>query len=305
MSRASMPTDEELKAAYSDLKSVWAVGARFKISGQKAHKRLAEIGAIVPVNTFTQGEKDRLVREYESYVSVGRLDDLAASMGRTKPFLCRQAKYLGLTKADRPCPDAARLKIGEANRKKIAENGHPRGMAGKMHTADTKSRLSAASSEMWRGLTPEQRDALLASSREGWRKAGSKVRARPEASWKAGWREIGGQRAYFRSRWEANYGRYLEWLRERGEIQRWEHEPETFWFEGIKRGALSYLPDFRVTERNGDIVFHEVKGWMDARSKTKISRMARQYPSVRLIVIDGKAYKKLASQVGPIIKGWE
>ena len=92
------------------------------------------------------------------------------------------------------------------------------------------------------------------------------------ASCKSGWREIGGIRKYYRSRWEANYARYLEFLKVNGEIEKWEHEPETFWFEGIKRGVMSYLPDFRVTEKNGDIVFHEVKGWMDARSITKIKR---------------------------------
>ena len=62
---------------------------------------------------------------------------------------------------------------------------------------------------------------------------------KPSASWKAGWREIGGQRIYARSRWEANYARYLEWLRANGSIAKWEHEPETFWFEGIKRGTCA------------------------------------------------------------------
>ena len=85
--------------------------------------------------------------------------------------------------------------------------------------------------------------------------------------WKSGWRTIGGQRGYYRSRWEANYARYLEWLRVRGDIKYWSHEKDTFWFEKIKRGVRSYLPDFRVTEINGDVVYHEVKGWMDRRTR--------------------------------------
>jgi predicted nuclease of restriction endonuclease-like RecB superfamily len=124
-------------------------------------------------------------------------------------------------------------------------------------------------------------------------------------SWKAGWREIGGQRIYCRSRWEANYARYLEWLRARGEIKKWEHEPITFWFDAIKRGTRSYLPDFRVTENGGAVIFHEVKGWMDAASKTKIKRMAKYHPSVKLIVIDSKCYKAIAKQIGRTIPGWE
>lgn len=121
----------------------------------------------------------------------------------------------------------------------------------------------------------------------------------------AGWREIGGKRCYFRSRWEANYARYLEWLKLRGEILEWEHEPETFWFEAIRRGTRSYLPDFRVTERNGRKDYHEVKGYMDAKSVVKIKRMKKYYPHVRMIVIDGKAYKAIAKTMKPILRGWE
>jgi len=128
---------------------------------------------------------------------------------------------------------------------------------------------------------------------------------RANASWGCGWREIGEIRKYYRSKWEANYARYLEWLRIKGEIQSWLHEPETFWFDGIRRGCMSYLPDFRVVESNGSVVYHEVKGWMDDRSKTKIKRMAKYHPLVKLIVVDSKAYNAIKKTMQPIIKGWE
>ena len=123
--------------------------------------------------------------------------------------------------------------------------------------------------------------------------------------WKPCWKKIGTVKRYFRSRWEANYGFYLEWLLKHGKIKKWEHEPETFWFKGIKRGVLSYLPDFRITLLNGDIEYHEIKGWMDARSKTKIKRMAKYFPKVTLVVIDSKEYRKLKLQVCKIVPGWE
>lgn len=125
------------------------------------------------------------------------------------------------------------------------------------------------------------------------------------ASWKAGWREIGGIRKYYRSRWEANYARYLQWLKEHGQIESWEHEPETFWFGGIKRGCMSYLPDFRIKECDGRTVYHEVKGWMDDRSKTKLRRMAKYHPTVSLIVIDAHGYKAISKKVSTLINGWE
>lgn len=124
-------------------------------------------------------------------------------------------------------------------------------------------------------------------------------------AWCAGWREIGDTRKYYRSKWEANYARYLEWLKERGEILAWAHEPETFWFEGIKRGCMSYLPDFRVIENGGAVVYHEVKGWMNSKSKTKIRRMGKYHPNVKLIVIDSKGYAAIKKVMQPIIQGWE
>jgi len=121
----------------------------------------------------------------------------------------------------------------------------------------------------------------------------------------AAWRTIGGVRKHFRSKWEANYAHYLEWLRTLGKLLKWEHEPETFWFSGIRRGCVSYLPDFRVTQADGGVEYHEVKGFMDSRSKTKIKRMAKYHPTVKLVVIDSKAYKALRRSVGAIVPGWE
>ena len=127
---------------------------------------------------------------------------------------------------------------------------------------------------------------------------------RNKCSWKQQWAEFGGKRNYYRSQWELNYARYLEMLKCLGEIKEWEHEPDTFWFEGVKRGTVSYLPDFKVTENNGAIAYHEVKGWMDARSKTKIRRMAKYHPDVKLIVVDAKAYRALSKQVSGLVDGW-
>ena len=101
--------------------------------------------------------------------------------------------------------------------------------------------------------------------------------------------EIDGQRCYFRSRWEANYARYLgfyeppETLRSGSTSQR---------HSGLRlpRGCALFCPDFRVTENDGRVTYHEVKGWMDDRSVTKIKRMRIYHPSVKLIVIEKKGY---------------
>lgn len=183
-------------------------------------------------------------------------------------------------------------------------NEHPKGMKGKKHSKETCEIIGAKSKQNWQKMTQkekQERNVKIIKSRFA---NGALVQPR-KASWKSGWRDFGGKRHYYRSRWEANYGRYLEWLKSKGEILEWEHEPEVFWFEGVKRGTVSYLPDFRVTNKNGSIEYHEVKGWMDARSKTKIKRMAKYHPDVKLIVIEKKQYEAIKGAVSKLIEGWE
>jgi hypothetical protein len=121
---------------------------------------------------------------------------------------------------------------------------------------------------------------------------------------KQGWRLIDDRRIYFRSRWEANFAHYLQFLKENGLIKEWDHEPATFWFLEIKRGCRSYLPDFKVTDCDGTHWWAEVKGYMDAKSKTKIKRFKKYYPNERLIVFDGSWFKKNKLTTSQI-KEWE
>ena len=118
----------------------------------------------------------------------------------------------------------------------------------------------------------------------------------------------GGVRAdlgfYVRSAWEANYARMLNWRKERGEVVRWEYEPETFEFP-IKRGNRSYIPDFKVWYPDGHYEWHEVKGYMDAASKTKLKRFAKYYPNEKLVLIDSKMYRAMARVLSGIIPNWE
>ena len=114
-----------------------------------------------------------------------------------------------------------------------------------------------------------------------------------------------GVRKYFmRSLWERNYAWYLEFLLEKKEIKEWEYEPITFSFDKIKRGTRSYTPDFKVIYPDNTIKYHEVKGWMDKKSKTKLNRMKKYYPNINMEIIDEPRYKAI-KKWSCIIKGWE
>lgn len=112
---------------------------------------------------------------------------------------------------------------------------------------------------------------------------------------------------YFRSRYEANYARYLNFLiRNNGGIEKWEFEADTFWFKNIKRGVRSYTPDFKIYLHSGGIEYHEVKGWDYPKGKTARKRMGKYYPHVNLILIDQEFFKALRRQgIDKLIDGWE
>lgn len=134
--------------------------------------------------------------------------------------------------------------------------------------------------------------------------AGLMGKVRDHTLVKKGWYDRNGRHNYMRSVWEYNYACYLDFLQEHNEIADWEYEPDTFWFEKIKRGVRSYLPDFKVYLNNGKIEYHEVKGYMDSKSKTKIKRMAKYYPDITLIIIGKKQYKEIAKWKR-VIEGWK
>lgn len=129
------------------------------------------------------------------------------------------------------------------------------------------------------------------------------------------WREIGGKRHYFKSRWEANYAYYLEWLKQKGEIKDWFYEPDKFWFDKIKSGVTNYTPDYKVihnrpvlnlaTGKMVTIEYCEVKGFMDKKSATKINRMRIYHPNIAIRVVDKDWFKKNGPILKNIVPGWE
>jgi len=122
---------------------------------------------------------------------------------------------------------------------------------------------------------------------------------------KQGWREFGGKRCFYRSRWEANYGMYLEYQKQSGIIFDWLHEPQTFWFDKIKRGIVTYLPDFKIINLDGSHEWVEVKGHMDSKSRTKIKRFRKYYPQEALSVVGAKWYNSNKEKLSILIPGWE
>lgn len=109
---------------------------------------------------------------------------------------------------------------------------------------------------------------------------------------------------YFRSSWEANWARYLNWRVAQGQIRSWEYEVDTFEFP-VKRGSRFYTPDFKLHHLDGSIEYEEVKGYMDQRSATKLKRMRIHYPAIRVTLIDKPVYQGVARMLSSALPNWE
>ncbi len=246
---------------------------------------------------------------------------LAHLLGRYKPNICRKARALGLTNQRRwkieggkkpwhpffATEEERRTFQGERMRLWIAEHGHPRGALGMKLTEEHKAKMREGSQRAWNDphskffapeLVQQRSDRMLQLNING--KAHQRYT-----------RTSGGKRedlgdTYFRSSWEANYARVLNFLLTHKEILRWEYEPYTFVFEKIKRGTRAYTPDFKVFFQDGHHEWHEVKGWMDPKSKTRLTRMAQFFPEEPLVIIDAQWFKQARrSGLVGLIAHWE
>lgn len=256
---------------------------------------------------WTEAEIETLRGYYKSSRLV-RMSELVALLpGRPRTSICKKAGDEGLTNRRRKAGEEERALISAKATERIRTLGHPRGYLGHKHTAEAKEKMLAATRRAWAdpssGLNSEkvrqgrsdlmkERHESMGEMRTGYSRG------------KMGKREdLNG--LYVRSSWEANYARYLNWLVSIGQIARWEYEPDTFEFTAIKRGTRSYTPDFKVYENDGRVAYHEVKGWMDQPSRTRLERMARYYPDVQIVLIDAPVYRALARDVRRLIANWE
>jgi hypothetical protein len=251
---------------------------------------------------FSQKEKDKIKDVYTNPDrKSGFLISLANDLNRPKTNISRYARSMGWTDKNtkgmtelqlsamrnKVYTDEDRKKISDRSKKWHKENEHPRGFLGKKHTQKTKDIVRDTH------LGVKQPNEAVWSMLKTKEKKGNLYPKRPHGSWKAGWETIGDRRIYFRSTWEKEYAHYLEFMVRTKQIKSWDFECKTFWFEKIKRGTRSYLPDFQITNLDGSIEYHEVKGWMDAKSKTKLKRMRKYYPEVVVKLIQKKELKEL------------
>lgn len=297
--------------AYTRLGSVHRAAVELGVSHSTVHRRLQKSGVMLKGSMFTEVER-AAVRSYYTATPDAEFDlkKLAALLGRRHTGLSRLANEMGLSRIGRSRRPDTTAKSAAGLSKRWIEQGHPRGMAGKTISDGARATIGAKSKanwEIWRATgTGAMSEACRNAASDRGLKNGAALLSKGEAMYSrcaSGRRDDLGAN-FWRSRWEANYARYLNWLVKAGQIEKWEYEPTTFWFEAIRRGVRSYKPDFLITE-GGRTYFVEVKGWMDPKSKTKLKRMKKYHPTVEVRVVAQREYREIERKVGALIPGWE
>lgn len=307
-------TLETLFSLYKEHGNVWIVADIIGGSGQTIHKVLSNFNLNKIKNKETNEIVDFIKENYIEYKNNHKTKEIAEKFNVSEIFISRIAKRLKLTsdvklELSKELKDK-KSKISSNNAKQYLKNNpHPKGMLNKKHSKDTLLELSKIVKERWddkNSVFNSEEFRQKASDRMSkWQNSRIDIHKNYTRGKQGYYPVLNSKPLFMRSSWELNYACYLDYLVKNGEILKWEYEVDVFWFDKIKRGVRSYKPDFKVYDLNGNYVYHEVKGWMDAKSKTKLNRMRIYHPNIKIKLIDHKEYNLIKKQYSHILENWD
>ena len=100
---------------------------------------------------------------------------------------------------------------------------------------------------------------------------------------------------YCRSKWEANYARYLLWTG-----KKYNYEPKSFIIILANGEKATYTPDFLVENE-----WHELKGWESRNEVKKWEFFKQQYPKEKFVFVNRNKYKEIERFHKYIVPNWE
>ena len=138
-------SDEDILKSYYTTHNVWKTAKDVGICGQSVWERLKRLNIKECTNNALSEEDKNKIKEFYMIgftTGDGKLEDFCKSIGRTKQFVCRYAKSVGLTSHKRTCCEKLKKRMSIISKEKIKKYGHPKGMLGKHHSNKTKEKLS-------------------------------------------------------------------------------------------------------------------------------------------------------------------
>lgn len=113
------------------------------------------------------------------------------------------------------------------------------------------------------------------------------------------------------SNYEYNYALYLDYLYSTHQITGWIRNTTAFGLsEAVEvpgkasKTQNSYVPDFIVFNLDGTYEIHEVKGWMNERSKAVITQFRKDYPNLAYKIIGKTEIIVLQREFQDKLWGW-
>ena len=244
---------------------------------------------------FTDKEKE-IIKEWYTKEDGVNLEELSKFLGRPKTSVSKVAKDLGLT-----CYGNFTIKEKEIRASKMVnkvKGSNPSRFSGHKHSDISREKVSKglilAFSKIPNDIKKERAMKAVETKRKN---GGFNTTSNAYSRCKGGYRTD--LKHYFRSSWEANIARILNYYN-----IKWEYEIKRFDFSNEYEGVLSYQPDFYLPEYN---IWIEVKGWMDEKSKERLKLFSQYYPkeNKNLFLIDSNTYSYLSKNYLNIIKYWE
>ena len=96
----------------------------------------------------------------------------------------------------------------------------------------------------------------------------------------------------YRSKLEARFAQYLDFLQKCGVVSSWDYEPKQciFQYEDVhgKRSDREYWPDFLVNYKNGTRAWFETKGYVQNKDIQKWKLFRRDFPDETLVIVFAK-----------------
>ena len=302
----SDPEIDMLKSMYGEHKDIKDISQTLGRTEASVRNKAYKLG-ITNSKFLTPDQELYLKENYESY----NLQEISSKLGMDKANVCRAVKRLGIERTGKKKqftkpyikkdPEQTKFLKSQVMKEWHKTHEHPKGMKGKTHSNEYRREISDRVKKYWREVTEAEIEARRVKQVNTKIKNGTLNSnlncSNPYSRTKSGKREDLNN-TFFRSAWEANYARYLNFSK-----VKWEFEPKTFYFKDIKRGCVYYTPDFYLPETDQWV---EVKGWMDDKSKTKLKRFKKFFPEEfsKLILITKKEYKEIEKWKA-LIPGWE
>ena len=296
MSYPPKVTNEQVMESYNRLGNIWKVGNELGICGQSVWERLKKLG-IADKDKWTD-EQLQILRQAYSVENNKPLNinELSIELGRHKSNVCTKAKSLGLT-TNRNRTRTDKVKLLYSNNMKIQwrNYGHQHGYR--------ELRLCPICGKMMD--VPHCSIAKTCS-----RSCATRLRMRGEHQFSRCnfGRRLDLDNRFFRSAYEANYARYLNYCISNSlfDIVSWQYETDTFKFPKVVDTPKQYTPDFKIFYNEYHCEYHEVKGWDYPKGIKARERFSKYYPKLKLVLINDDFFRNIIKQgINKMIPNWE